>query len=434
MTSWAVIGGGLLGSKLALDIAQAGGDVTLFEAADELGGLASAWTLGDVVWDRHYHVTLASDAHTRALLDRLGLEDEINWVETRTGTWVGGEVHSMSSTVDYIRYPELSYLEKARLAYTILSANGTDDWKALEQIPVEEWLRKKSGHRVFEAFWLPLLESKLGDAYRETSAAFIWATIKRLYAARSQGLKRESFGYVSGGYARILQVLATVLQSSGVEVRLSSRVEAVESGPTVTVGGDRLHFDRVILTAAPPIARRMVQGLEPGEYERLGAIRYQGIVCASILSARPLSGYYLTYLYDDAPFTAVVEMSAFVDPSEFGGRALIYLPKYCSADHELFELSDDEIEDRFLTGLEEVYPRFSRADVEAFRVSKVRNVFPISTPGYSNLAPSFDTTLPGVHLVSSAQIVNGTLNVNDTLGLADRALRHLLAYDQVGVG
>lgn len=425
MVSWAIVGGGILGSSMALELADAGHDVTLLEKAPELGGLASAWKLADVIWDRHYHVTLLSDTHTRALLSRLGLEEEMNWVETRTATWSGDKLHSMSSTFDYIRYPELSILDKARLAKTILAANRIDDWRPLEQVTATEWLRSTSGDRVFESFWLPLLKSKLGDSYKDTSAAFIWATIQRLYAARSQGLKKEMFGYVSGGYARVLSVLGDVLTNAGVDVRLGASVDSVRPGPSVTVDGTEERFDHVVVTSAPPIASRIVEGLGPGEQSRLESIRYQGIVCASLLTSRPLEGYYLTYLYEEAPFTAVVEMSAFVDPAEFGGKTLIYLPKYCAPGDPLFDASGDEIRSRFLPALERIYPGFDASDVEAFRVSRVRAVFPISTLGYSRIAPSFDTSVAGVHLVSSAQIVNGTLNVNDTMALSKRATAHL---------
>ncbi|MEM9905330.1 MAG: FAD-dependent oxidoreductase, partial [Cyanobacteria bacterium P01_D01_bin.44] len=44
---WAIVGGGMLGMTLAHRLAQAGKQVTLFEAAPELGGLASAWQLGE---------------------------------------------------------------------------------------------------------------------------------------------------------------------------------------------------------------------------------------------------------------------------------------------------------------------------------------------------------------------------------------------------
>ena len=35
------------------------------------------------------------------------------------------------------------------------------------------------------------------------------------------------------------------------------------------------------------------------------------------------------------------------------------------------------------------------------------------------------TSMPGLHVVSSAQIVNGTLNVNETVELAERAAREI---------
>ena len=64
-----------------------------------------------------------------------------------------------------------------------------------------------------EKIWLPLLRAKLGENYRETSAAFIWATIARMYAARRTGMKRELFGYVPGGYARIIERFAKALNA-----------------------------------------------------------------------------------------------------------------------------------------------------------------------------------------------------------------------------
>lgn len=75
---WAVIGGGMLGLTLAHRLRRDGNDVTLYEAAPDLGGLASAWTLDvpghdPVVWDRHYHVTLLSDRRVRDLLGELDL-------------------------------------------------------------------------------------------------------------------------------------------------------------------------------------------------------------------------------------------------------------------------------------------------------------------------------------------------------------------------
>ncbi len=101
----AIVGGGMLGLTLALRLSQAGDEVTVYEAAPALGGLASAWQLGDVTWDRHYHVTLLSDAATRGLAAELGLGDDYAWTTTKTGFFVDGRMHGMSTTLEFAPLP-----------------------------------------------------------------------------------------------------------------------------------------------------------------------------------------------------------------------------------------------------------------------------------------------------------------------------------------
>jgi len=150
-------------------------------------------------------------------------------------------------------------------------------------------------------------------------------------------------------------------------------------------------------------------------------VKYQGIVCASVLLKNPLDRFYVTNLTDPwVPFTGVIEMSALVDRSEFGGRSLVYLPKYVAPDDPVMSEPDDSIRERFTAALERIYPHFQRADMLAFQIARVKHVFPIPTLGYSERVPPMTTCLPGVFLVNSSQIVNGTLNVNETLQLAER--------------
>lgn len=427
---WAVVGGGMLGLTLALRLREQGKDVTVFERSEHVGGLASAWSIptpdGEVTWDRHYHVTLLSDSSLRAVLADLDLESDMTWVETKTGYYDAGRLSPVSSSVDFLRLPGLPLASKLRLAGTILHGSRVKDWKRLEQETVEAWLTRWSGRSTFQRFWLPLLRAKLGESWREANAAFIWATIRRLYAARRTGLQKEMFGYVPGGYARILERFATVLRERGVVIRCSSPVARVEatnddSLQVVVDGAAGERFDHVVVTSDAPTAARLCPGLDDAERERLNGISYQGIVCPSFVLRSSLSRYYLTYLFDDLPFTAIVEMSALVDREQLGGHALVFLPKYVEPDDPLFEVGDDEIEARFLDGLRTVHPGVERADVIGVRISRVRRVFPIPTIGYSERVPPINTSVPGLHLVSSAQIVNGTLNVNETVELAERA-------------
>ena len=415
---------------LALRLAQRGQRVSLFEASDRLGGLADAWQLGDVTWDRHYHVTLLSDSHLRGLLSELDLDRHMQWVPTRTGFLVDGRLHSLSNTWEFLRFPPLGFIGKLRLGWTIWHASRTRDWKQLEKIPVADWLIRHSGKQTFERIWLPLLKAKLGDAWQRTSAAFMWATIQRMYAARKSGLKREMFGYLPGGYARMLAAFRRRLEELGVTIHTDCGVEDLrgEAGAIAlrTAAGQTLSFDRAIVTAPTSVAARLCPQLSTQERACLTGVEYLGIVCASLLLRKPLSEFYVTNITDPAPFTGVIEMSALVDKAQFGGRSLIYLPKYAAPTDPVWQKSDDEIRAEFLAALSRLYPAFAPADVLAFKVSRVRHVFALSTLHYSLHVPPIKTSLPGLFLVNSSQIVNGTLNVNETVRLAEAALPTVL--------
>lgn len=430
---YALVGGGMLGLALAWRLSGMGHRVTVLEAADHLGGLADAWRLGDITWDRHYHVTLLSDSYIRAILKELELDCQMQWVQTRTGFYVDGRHYSMSSSLEFLKFPPLGLIDKFRLGWTIFKASRIKDWKALEQIPVADWLCRLSGRRTFEKIWLPLLKAKLGEAYKETSAAFIWATIARMYAARRTGLKKEMFGYLPGGYARLLERFEERLVGREVTLCTNSVVERVtrqEDGKLQVALHDGSHdsFDRVVITAPANIAARIAPQLEPEEKNRLNSVKYLGIVCASLLTPQPLGPYYVTNITDDwVPYTGVIEMTALVDPKEFGGRSLIYLPKYAAADDAVFAKSDEEIKESCLAALARMYPHFRPEDVQAFRVSRVKQVFALSTLGYSTRVPPVATSIPGLSIVTSAQIVNGTLNVNETVRLAEESLPTITA-------
>ncbi len=479
----AIVGSGFLGLTLAKRLADAGKQVTVFESAPEIGGLASVWEINDIIWDRHYHVVLASDRHTRNIIEEIGLGDEFRWVETKTGFYTDGELLSMSDTKEFLTFPALGIISKLRLGATIFFASKIKNWRKLERQTVESWLTKMSGKKTFEKMWKPLLKAKLGEAYKETAASFIWATIQRMYSARRSGMKREMFGYVKGGYGRVLERFSEVLLERGVEIRLNSpvtRVERLDNGKVRVIPvASRRHgdvkpqvqktkyaafqaatvvapgfsgafisepqfsskvvdfpgevptnvFDKVIITAPSNKAAKMLPQLDATERRQLESIRYQGIVCASVMTRCSLSNYYVTNITDDTPFTGIIEMSAIVDKREFDGNALIYLPRYLPPDDPLFDKTDEEIEDYFLGALERMYPHFRRQDVVAFKVSKVRQVFPIPVLRYHEGLPDMRSSVDGVYIVNSSHIVNGTLNINETVQLAERSFEEIFTAE-----
>lgn len=415
---------------LAAKLIRQGCEVTILEAASRSGGLATPVRIGNYTWDRFYHVVLLSDGYLRELLDELGLTPRLHWTPTRTGFYIDGHLRSLSSTLEFLTFPELGLIDKVRLGATILYASRIRAWRRLESVLASDWLKRWSGPRAWEHLWQPLLRAKLGENTEVASAAFIWAIIARMYGARRTGMKRETFGYVEGGYASILQRFDEQLSGLGVESVYDARATQVRSREgrvQVSMPGGTRQFDNVILTIPCSRVADLCPQLTEAERSRLRAVRYQGVVCAAMLLEEPLADYYITNITDArVPFTAVIEMTALVDRAHFGGQSLVYLPKYLTQQDPLWNWSDGQIQAEFLGALERMYPRFRREQVQSFQVSRVREMLAVTTLDYSaTVLPESRTSVDRVFIANSSQIANGTLNVNETLGLADRKAREL---------
>ena len=422
-----------MGMTLALRLKQQGKDVTIFESAPELGGLASSWKMNDVEWDKFYHVILLSDFRTRNVLKEIGLDDKIEWVETKTGFYMQGKLYSMSDTVEFLKFPTLNLIDKFRLGLTILVASRIKNWKRLEKIPVTTWLRKWSGANTFKKIWLPLLRAKLGESYTRTSAVFIWATIQRLYGARRSGLKKEMFGYVPGGYKKIIQELKSKLIADGVKINTGTRASAVKANPDgkVTIdieGKESQQFDRVISTLPSSLSARLCPGLTEKEVATLNEIDYLGVICMAVLLDKSISPFYITNITDDwVPFTGVIEMSALVNRKYLNNHHLVYLPKYVGQHDPMFNQSDEEIRDYFLANFRKMYPWLKDEDILFTGVAKARQVITVLSENYSEKLPEVTTSIPHVYIVNTAYIMDGTLNVNETIKVAETKLEEILA-------
>jgi protoporphyrinogen oxidase len=429
--SWGIIGGGMLGMTLALRLSQQGYKVTIFESDNTPGGLTRSWEIDGVKWDLFYHVILMSDLNTRRIIGEIGLEKKFNWVETKTGFYSGGKLYSMSNIIEFFIFPPINLIDKFRLGLTIFAASIIKDWKSLENTYVSDWLISWSGKNVFDKIWLPLLKAKLGDNYRKTSAAFIWSTIQRMYAARKSGLKKEMFGYITGGYSVINKRFAAQLQQMGVEFKLNAKVSQVQTHDNgcvgITASDEEFTFDHVISTLSPSQSVRLAGRLPENEKEKHRMVKYLGVICPSVLLNKPISPYYVTNITDTGmPFSGIIEMTALIDKNELKGKNLVYLPKYVEPDDALFDMDDSEIRKIFLGALMKMYPQISEPDVLYFGVSKAKQVFALPTLGYSVNIPGIKTSMQNFYIVNSAQIINGTLNVNETIQVAESKLKIIL--------
>jgi protoporphyrinogen oxidase len=421
-----ILGAGITGLTAAFYLLRAGAEVTILEARPEVGGLSAHFDFGPFTWDRFYHCILTSDRNLLELLDDLGLTQELRWTKTKVGCFADGTLHSMSSSLDLLRFPGLNLWQKLRFGAGIVYASRIQDGRALEAEFAVDWLKKIFGRGNYEKMWGPLLKCKLGACREEASAAFIWATISRLYSTRKGSSDRsECLGYVRGGYRTIADRLLDEINRLGGSILTGYPVEAIHAndGLECNVAGRSERFDAVISTLPSPVLKKIAPQL-PDEYaQQLGKVKYLGVICFALVLKQSLSPYYVTNLVDDVPFTGIVEMTNLISREEIAGRHLVYLPKYTTPGDPLFDIPEEQIWPQFRQSLNQVFPSLADGDIEKRFLFRERFVQPVPVLGYSALVPSIRTGVPGLIQANSTRIINSTLNNNEMVRIAHQAIQ-----------
>jgi protoporphyrinogen oxidase len=422
-----ILGGGITGLTSAFYLLRAGANVTVFESRQQLGGLATFFNFGKFSWDKFYHCILTSDKPLLQLIDDLGLTSELRWTETKVGFFAEQALYPMTSSLDFLRFPPLSLWQKARLGFGVLYASRIKEGRALEKVLASEWLTRIFGEANYREMWGPLLKCKLGACREEASAAFIWATISRLYSTRENNAsKKERLGYVRGGYRSVVNRLVSEIESMGGTIATGTVVERVTgAGGAVEINTSEgsFLFEDVISTVPSPVLAKIAPQLTRDYVEKLLQVKYLGVVCVVLVLKRALSPFYVTNLTDeDMPFTGIIEMTNLISREETAGLHLVYLPKYTSPGDALFEAADDEIWQMFWNSLRRVFPDLDESQIETRYLFRERFVQPLPVIDYSDLVPQMQTNVERLLVANTTQIINSTLNNNEMVKIAKRAV------------
>ncbi len=419
-----IVGGGITGLALAQRLSARGHAVTVLERAPQLGGLATYENYGPFVWDRFYHVILPTDSFLIDFLRDIGLEQALRWHRTLTGFFVNRQLYSVSSTWEFLRFPAVSLIGKFRLALTMLYCARINNWRKLEEKPLEPWLIRLSGRTTYEKFWKPLLLAKLGENYRRVSAVFIWTYIKRMYSAKDSAARKEQLGYVSGGYKTIIDRVAESITAAGGRLVTGVTVKRItpdqEGGVTIESDAGPEHFDKVVFTGPVNILERVAPTDLIAVDRPDGVVEYLGVICLVLVTRKPLVPFYIVNIADDRiPFTGIIGMTGVVDTSETAGLHLAYLPKYVHSDDPVLREDDSVLREQFLDGLRLMLPGFSTDDIVSVHVHRAIKVQPIQVINYSRFVPKVRTRSPDFAVLNSSQFVSNTLNNNEAIRNVD---------------
>jgi protoporphyrinogen oxidase len=405
----AIIGGGIMGIALGYFLARQGVASEVFEASPVVGGLAGPLILPDqTVVDRYYHTILSSDAHVLGVCQQLGLTDLLRFKQTRTGVYVDGGVHSMSSALELLRFRPLSPVGRLRLGMTVAGAQLYRDWKRLESVSVKDWLVALGGRSLFHRLWGPMLASKFDGVEDGVSATWMWARLVRMRSTRDGANQRERAGHLIGGYPTLLSAMVSRIEAAGGAVHLRAPVAdvVVDRGRLLglRVADSLRRFSSVVITMQGPVAARLLSGVDHAFREGLTRLPYLGVVCPIIVLDRPLTGIWTVNIADrSVPFTGLIETTAYIDPAYVGGHHLVYVPKYTAPGSQWFSMGDDEVRRLWTEELVRMFPNFRQAAIRFFMVHRERYVDPLHFVGAAG-APEVRTSVGGLYIATTAQV------------------------------
>jgi protoporphyrinogen oxidase len=425
----AIIGAGYAGMSAAYDLIRAGHKVTIFEAAEKPGGLASGFKEPHWDWsvEHFYHHWFASDEHMLGLIDELGLRHKVLFPRPYTVLLYNDKWYPFDSIPQAILFPGLGWgLNKIRFGLVGLYLRLTNNWQALEKTTVDAWMRKWAGDKVYELMWEPMLIGKFGPYYKDVNMAWFWARIH----ARTTRL-----GTYQGGFQAFADDFAKKLTELGVEIRYQKRVTGIrpnsEGGVILEVDSSPHKFDQALSTTSPGLMAKLTPDLPPAYLDGLLKLKHMGAVVMTLSIKHQLSekGYYWFNIPKDAgfPFLAVVEHTNYVSPENFGGEHILYCGDYLELDHEYFDLNDDELLERFIPGIQRINPNFSADWINKFWVHRSKYAQPVPLLNHSQNIPAIETPLKGVYFASMSQVYPWDRGTNFAVEIGRKAAKLMMS-------
>ena len=425
----AIIGAGAAGLAAAYDLAGAGHAVNVYEAAPNVGGLASGFKEPHWDWtiERFYHHWFQTD---RALLDlarEIGVSDRVRFVDTVTAVYDRGQFYAFDSMVAQLKFPGLSLIDKLRAGPAGLYLRLTKNWKSLERVTAHDWLSKWTGKGAYQKLAEPMLVGKFGEEYyRQVNMAWFWARVHS---------RTKHLGTFVGGFQAFFDALADTVRQRGATIELNAPVRSiaprVDGGVTVQTPGGPADFDACLVTTSPRLLERLAPALPDAYLGQLRGLTSMGAVVVIFSLTQQLceSGIYWHNLPkgEGFPFLALCEHTNFMSPENFGGDRIVYCGDYLVPEHEYFRLSPEEIIERFAAALPRFNSKFDRSWIKKAWLFRETYAQPVPPLNHSRNIPDIRTPIPGLYFASMSQVYPWDRGTNYAVEIGRRTAKMMMS-------
>jgi squalene-associated FAD-dependent desaturase len=423
----AVVGGGLAGITAAVECADGGAQVALYEARRRLGGATFSIERDGLWLDNGQHVFLRCCTEYRRLLRRLGVECDVV-LQDRLSIPVlapGGRRVSFERS----RLPAPLHLGRAILGFRFLSAaerlRVVPAALALRRLELDDpcldgrtfadWLAEHGqSPRAIGLLWNLITLPTVNLPAEEASLALAAKVFK---TGLLEDADAADIGYAAVPLQRLHGDAAErALEKAGVQVNLRARVDSLQELPA----------EATVLAVPHDAAARL---LPPDAVDAdIGA-----------LGASPIVNLHVVY---DRRVTEVAFAAGLETPVQFvfdrtesaGLQQGQCLAVSISGAHGYEDRSVAALRDEFLAALAALFPAAASAGVEHFFVTREPEATFRGTPGTQRLRPPARTAVPGLYLAGAWTDTGWPATMEGAVRSGRAAAAEALAHVGLGAG
>lgn len=346
-----VLGAGLAGLAAAVQLAAEGASVKVVETSKRPGGRASSFddaATGHLL-DDGQHVVMGCCTHMRDFLDRLGLNNAIEWHRSLYFSDPQGKLHSLTASrlpapfhllPPFLRWGVLSWRQRFSVIHAMRQIAALDErqTRALDTTAFGDWLSQHRQNTVtLQRFWQPIVVSACNASIDAVSARYAITVFQRGFLHSREGYQ---LGVPRLPLRSLHEPACRYIERSGGQVRFGEAVRSISAthqGIETVISSKQCYRPRFVISALPATRLTRVIDDELAEHDA----RFNQL--------------------DQFKYTPIVAVHLFLHCLE--GEPLLRLPHVAMVDHPVDWLfNKGELRDKAARPLQHVHAVISAAD------------------------------------------------------------------------
>lgn len=406
-----IIGAGYTGLTIAKELVEKGQDVTIFEKQPYVGGMVNTIEIFNTRLEKYYRHIFKSDKEAIKLIKEMGLESELIWPATKMGYLSNKKPYLFGTPISLLKFKPLNLIQKLRFGFNVIHIKLINDYKKLEKVTAEKWLKDRIGDKVYSQVWEPLLISKFGEEKDQISMAWLWGKIKlRSTSSTPEG---EQLGYIKGSYQKLTDNFYKYLLNKNVDIKLETSVKEVTKENdkyivkyTRNEKEEKEEFDVIVSTIDYKGFEKLFDKyMNEEEKQKIQKVNYTSARTMMIVANKSFSPFYWLNIGDnDIPFGGIIEHTNFIDKSNYDNNHILYISNYMTEDNKLYNVSKEELLKEYMKSLTKINKEFTMENIKDYYVFDEKYAQPIIECNYSEYIMNDKLEKEKIYLCTMPQI------------------------------